>query len=199
MLSTQPGVAAETAPGRPALCFVVEEDFVFRQGFAKELRRNDIDVVEFSSSFRLMGSVEEQNPDIVFINLNSAAPHECMRAFLALKECNYPGAVQLFGHCEQKILDGFNGVGAACSLTTLPPIAKPLKFATVHRIIQEQCHHAPVRASLNDALTRDLIRFLYQPKFDLKTRTMIGVEAVARIAHRTAGIADAGPLPEGSR
>ena len=192
MLSVQPGSASETALGRPALCFIVEEDFVFRQGFAKELRRNDIDVVEFSSSSRLMDMVEEQNPDIVFINLNSAAPHECVRAFLALKECNYSGAVQLFGQCEQKILNGFNGVGAACSLTMLPPIPKPLKFAMVQRIIQEQCHHAPaavrVRASLNDALTRDLVRFLYQPKFDLKTRTMVGVETVARVAHPQLGL-----------
>jgi PleD family two-component response regulator len=100
-------VAAEATPGRqmtgrPPLCFVVEEDFVFRQGFGKELRRQNIDVVEFSNSSRLMDMVEEQNPDIVFINLNGTAPHECVRAFLALKECGYPGAVQLFGHCEKK-------------------------------------------------------------------------------------------------
>jgi EAL domain-containing protein (putative c-di-GMP-specific phosphodiesterase class I) len=191
------GVAAEMTPGRPtsgrpALCFVVEEDFVFRQGFAKELRRQDIYVVELSSSSRLMDMVEEQNPDIVFINLNSAAPHECVRAFLALKECNYSGAVQLFGQCEQKILDGFNGVGAACSLAMLPPIPKPIKFPTVHRIIQDQCNHAPAAVpggvSLKDALARSLIKFLYQPKFDLKTKTMIGVEAVARVAHPELGL-----------
>jgi len=190
-------VAAEVTPGRPKagpppLCFVVEEDFVFRQGFAKELRRQNIDVVEFSNSSRLMDMVEEQNPDIVFINLNSAAPYECVRTFLALKECSYSGAVQLFGHCEQKILDGFNGAGAACSLAMLPPIVKPIKFSAVHRIIQDQCRYenvaVPGRVSLKDAVEKDQIRFLYQPKFDLKTRTMIGVEAVARVAHPELGL-----------
>jgi EAL domain-containing protein (putative c-di-GMP-specific phosphodiesterase class I) len=195
--NTHEAVADEVTPGnpmagRPPLCFVVEEDFVFRQGFGKELRRQDIDVVEFSNSSRLMDMVEDQNPDIVFINLNSAAPHECVRAFLALKECDYSGAVQLFGHCEQKILDGFNGVGAACSLAMLPPIPKPIKFSAVHRIIKDQCRYelvaAPGRVSLKDAVAKDLIRFLYQPKFDLKTRTMIGVEVVARVVHPDMGL-----------
>jgi hypothetical protein len=44
--------------------------------------------------------VDDQNPDIVLINVVGGAPHESMRALLALKECRYGGAVQLFGNCE---------------------------------------------------------------------------------------------------
>ena len=73
----------------------MDDDFAFRQGIAKELRRDDIDVVEFSTSARFVDMIDDQNPDIVFLNLNSAAPHECVRALLALKECDYSGAVQL--------------------------------------------------------------------------------------------------------
>ena len=93
------------------LCFIVDDDFAFRRDLAKELRRENADTVEFSNSSRFIDFVDNQNPDIVLINLHSAAPHECVRALLALKECRYSGAVQLYGHCEPKTLESFNKIG----------------------------------------------------------------------------------------
>jgi len=183
--------------GRSAnpLCFLIDEDFVFRNDLAKQLRRDGIDVVDFSDSSRIVDMVDDQSPDIVFINLNGPAPHECIRTLLALKECEYPGIVQLFGRCEMTLLESLNKVGAGCSLTMLPPIQKPIKAATVHKIILDQKFSATSTAStssggavLSDALLRDLVKFLYQPKFDLKTHTMIGVEVVARVAHPKLGL-----------
>ncbi len=84
------------------LCFIVDDDFAFRHDLAKELRRENVDTVEFSNSSRFIDFVDNQNPDIVLINLHSAAPHECVRALLALKECRYSGAVQLSGTASRK-------------------------------------------------------------------------------------------------
>ena len=102
--------------GLAPLCFIVDEDFGLRQEVAKELRRQAIDVVEFSNSSRLLGMVDDQNPDIVLINVVGAAPHESMRALLALRECRYGGAVQLFGNCELKFLESFKLTGLDCGL-----------------------------------------------------------------------------------
>ena len=193
MVNAQTTVARPPEPGASAntLCFLLDEDFVFRKDFAKELRRRDIDVVEFSDSTRFVEMVDDQSPDIVFINLNTAAPHQCVRALLALKECRYPGAVQLFGHCDRRVLESFNTIGVDCSLKMLPPITKPIKFATAHQIILDQKLGAPKAASsgisLIDALAKNLITFMYQPELDLKTNMMVGVEVVARVAHPTLG------------
>src|ERR1700722_9439914 len=106
MASSQKLIAADNKPDRSAnpLCFIMEEDFVFRQGLARELRQSGVDIVEFSESSRLTDMVEDQNPDLVLLNLDRTAPHECVRALAALKDGRYSGAVQLFGQCDARLL-----------------------------------------------------------------------------------------------
>ena len=178
--------------GSAPLCFIVDEDFGLRQELSKELRRQAVDVVEFSNSSRLLGMVDDQNPDIVLINVVGGAPHESMRALLALKECRYGGAVQLFGNCEPKFLESLKVTGLDCGLKMLPPLRMPIKVATLHGIIREQKLGAPVvkggGISLKDALARQIVTFLYQPKIDLKAGIVIGAEVVARIADPQFGI-----------
>jgi len=174
------------------LCFIVDEDFVFRQDLAKELRRSDIDTVEFSNSARFMDMIDDQNPDIVLVNLNNAAPHECVRALLALKECRYSGAVQLFGNCDPKMLESFKTIGVDGSLAMLPPLRKPIKVAAIHGIIRDRKLSATPApsggVSLKDALAKKMVKFFYQPKLDLKTTAIVGAEVVARVVHPQLGL-----------
>src|SRR6516225_7801235 len=178
--------------GAAPLCFIVDEDFGLRQELSKELRRQAVDVVEFSNSSRLLGMVDDQNPDIVLLNVVGGAPHESMRALLALKECRYGGAVQLFGNCEPKFLESLKVTGLDCGLKMLPPLRMPIKVATLNGIIREQRLGAPVTKgggiSLKDALARRTVTFLYQPKIDLKAGAVTGAEVVARIADPQFGI-----------
>jgi EAL domain-containing protein (putative c-di-GMP-specific phosphodiesterase class I) len=194
MASSQTLIAADNKPDRSAnpLCFIVEEDFVFRQGLARELQQLGVDIVGLSESSRLTDMVDDQNPDIVLINLDRTAPHECVRALSALKDCRYSGAVQLFGQCEPRLLESLSILGDDYSLTMLAPLQKPIKVATIHNIILGRKQNAaPAPASgipLAEALKKDLVKFLYQPQFDLKTKLMIGLEAVARVAHPELGL-----------
>ncbi len=176
-----------------SLCFIMDKDFVFRQGLATELRRTGIDVVELSATSRLPDMVENQNPDIVLVNVDRLAPHECVRTLLALKECSYGGAVQLFGNCDLAALDSLNLVGADCALAMLQPLQKPIKAATLHRIISDRKLGSLPTSSggitLSEALARDLVTFLYQPKFDLKAKNLVvGAEAMARVNHPAFGL-----------
>jgi EAL domain-containing protein (putative c-di-GMP-specific phosphodiesterase class I) len=171
------------------LCFLLDEEFGFRRGLAKELRRHEIEVVEFSNSSRFLDMVGDQKPDIVFINLNSAAPRECVRALMALKQCGYSGDVQLFGYCDERILEEFKGIGSDCSLTMLPPLGKPIKLATLLQIVRTRRFGSATvpSISLNDALAGNLVKFLYQPKLDLRTNAMTGAEMFARVVHPKLG------------
>ena len=138
-----------------------------------------------------MDMVDEEDPDIVFLAQNSAAPHECVRALMALKECGYSGVVQLFGRAEMVLLESLQTIGSHCSLRTLPPIRKPIMATTIYKIVLDQKLRVPSTTSdgflLSDALVRNSVKFLYQPKFELKTNTMVGVEVVARVAHPQLG------------
>jgi EAL domain-containing protein (putative c-di-GMP-specific phosphodiesterase class I) len=170
----------------------MDEDFAFRQDLAKELRRQDIDVVEFSNSARFLDMIDDQNPDIVLIHVNTAAPHECVRALLALRECRYSGAVQLFGQCEPRMLESFKTIGLDNSLAMLSPLQKPIKVTTLHRIIRDRGLGAvpsqSASVSLKEALAKQLLTFFYQPKLCLQTSEIVGAEVVARIAHPEVGI-----------
>jgi len=194
MLPTPAHASGSTKPGRSAnaLCFLLDDEISFRRHLAGELRLCGIDVVEFSNSTRFAEMVEDQNPDIVFLNFNIARPHEYIRALLALKECTYTGAVQTFGQSDSTMLDNFNVVGTDCSLKMLPAIRKPVKVANIQRVILDEKLASGAKAaggiSLSAALAKDLVKFLYQPKFDIKKNTIVGAEIVARVVDPEHGV-----------
>jgi EAL domain-containing protein (putative c-di-GMP-specific phosphodiesterase class I) len=195
-MSGNPKTTESSVPAAAAvnsLCFIIDKDFVFRQGLATELRRTGIDIVELSAIARLLEMVENQNPDMVLIGVDRSAPHETIRALLVLKDCSYKGVVQLFGSGDLASLDSLNLVGGDCALTMLEPLQKPIKAATLHRIIRERKLGSLVPSSegitLAEALARDLITFLYQPKFDLKAKNLVvGAESSARVNHPRLGL-----------
>jgi EAL domain-containing protein (putative c-di-GMP-specific phosphodiesterase class I) len=177
---------------RTALCFVVDSDFGFLQGFCKQLRTAGVDAVELLSSARLAQNVDDHHPELVFVDVNPAAPHDCARALMALKDCRYGGRVQLMGRCEPPFMEGFRKLGTDSLLSMLPPLQKPINFSLVRKTILDQkltSRAVPEPGlSLKTALASDFITFWYQPKVNLTKRRVVGAEAFARIAHPQHGI-----------
>src|ERR1700686_5236031 len=126
------------AAARNALCFVVDTDFGYLQGFSKSLRGLGVNTVEFVNSARLGESVENHNPNIVFINLSATDPYDCARALFSLKECRFGGRVQLFGRCEPVFLESFRKIGNDAALTMLPVLQKPIDFTRVRKLVKEK-------------------------------------------------------------
>jgi len=189
LLDERPVAAAERTT---ALCFVVDPDFGFLQNFCKQLRAAGVDAVELLNSARLAENVDEHSPDMVFIDVNPSNPHDCARALIALKECQYGGRVQLVGRCEIGFLESFRKLGSDSMLAMLPALQKPLNFSDVRKtILAQKLNSRPVPApglTLRSALASDYVTFWYQPKVDLLKRRVVGAEAFARIAHPQHGI-----------
>jgi EAL domain-containing protein (putative c-di-GMP-specific phosphodiesterase class I) len=189
LAQTKPAAAAGA---RHALCFVVDTDFGFLQGFAKSLRGLGVNAVEFVNSARLGWNVENHNPDIVFINLNAADPYDCTRALFSLWECKYSGRVQLFGRCEPAFLEAFRKIGNDASLAMLPVLQKPIDFAAVRKIVQVQKLNAepvsPPDLSLKKAIAGNWLSFLYQPQVDLKRKMVVSAETFVRVSHPQHGL-----------
>jgi EAL domain-containing protein (putative c-di-GMP-specific phosphodiesterase class I) len=191
----QPAVQAQKSDGsRPniVLCFIIDEDFAYRRELANAVRRGGISVVEFSNSSRLMDMIDEQNPDMVILNVNGGAPHECVRTLWTLRQCGYAGVVQLIGSCDPRLLDSFKIVGLDAALEMLPPLRKPITIANLNNIVRHRnvnvAQKPQARVSLKEALAKKIITFLYQPKFDFGTGTVIGAEVVARVVHPQLGM-----------
>jgi EAL domain-containing protein (putative c-di-GMP-specific phosphodiesterase class I) len=183
----------ESAAGaRPSLCFVVDTDFGYLHDFSKSLRGLGVNTVEFVNSARLGENVDNHNPDIVFVNVNAADPYDCARALLSLKDCRFGGRVQLIGRCDPVFLESFRKIGNDASLTMLPVLQKPVDFAAVRKIVQEQKLNtelvSPPDLSLKKAIASNWINFLYQPQVDLKKKMVVGAEAFVRVAHPQHGL-----------
>jgi EAL domain-containing protein (putative c-di-GMP-specific phosphodiesterase class I) len=175
-----------------SLCFVVDTDFGYLQGFSKSLRGLGVNTVEFVNSARLSENVENHNPDIVFINLNAADPYDCTRALFALRECRFNGRVQLMGRCEPSFLESFRKIGTDASLSMLSVLQKPIDLNAVRRIVQEQKLNtelvSPPDMSLKKAIASNWLSFLYQPQLDLRHNMVVGAEAFVRVCHPQYGL-----------
>ncbi len=174
------------------LCFLVDAESDFRQDFSKLLRGLGVETVEFADSKRLVENIDNQNPDIIFINLNSASPYDCVRALMSLRESSYAGRVQLIGGCDTAFLENFRKIGIDSSLKMLPVLQKPIEHSTIRQIARN-CELGgppvpPPKLSLAEALTNDWIEFWYQPKIDFKRVQVIGAEAIARFCHPEFGV-----------
>jgi EAL domain-containing protein (putative c-di-GMP-specific phosphodiesterase class I) len=180
------------AGARPSLCFVVDTDFGYLQGFSKSLRGLGVNTVEFVNSARLGENVENHDPDIVFINLNATDPYDCTRALFSLKEIKFGGRVQLFGRCEPAFLEGFRKIGNDASLAMLPPLQKPIDLAAVRKIVQAQKLNtepvSPPDQSLKKAIASNWISFLYQPQLNLKKNMVVSAETFVRVTHPQHGV-----------
>lgn len=167
-----------------------------RQDLAGLLRDLGVETVEFSNSGRLVEHVDDQDPDIVFINLNAAAPYDCVRAILSLRECGYTGDVQIVGRGQTSFLESFHKIGVDSSLKMLPVLQKPIELSTIRRIVHAHGFSGtpvpPPELSLEEALANDWIKFWFQPKIEFKTDRIVGAEAVARIEHPQYGILSPG-------
>jgi EAL domain-containing protein (putative c-di-GMP-specific phosphodiesterase class I) len=171
---------------------VVDTDFGCLHEFAKSLRGFGLDTAEFVNSKRVGENVENHNPDIIFVALNAADPHDCARALFALKDCRFGGRVQLFGKCEPAFLESFRKIGSEASLKMLPPLQKPIDFTAIRKVIHEQKLTTEAVSqpdlSLKKAIASNWITFLYQPQLDLRTKMVVSAEAFVRVSHPQHGL-----------
>jgi EAL domain-containing protein (putative c-di-GMP-specific phosphodiesterase class I) len=180
-------------------CFVVDKEEAHRHYISLALQTHGIETTLFPRATLLREGLSRRTPDLIFIDVSSSS-NDAADSLRALAERSYRGLVQLMS------ADGTPpGVSDACrstSLRILPVVQKPVDRTVIKRIVQEQglgCAPAAVdRASLDEALRKNLVEFWYQPKIDLRKKQLAGVELFARIRHPERGILLPGSFMEGA-
>jgi EAL domain-containing protein (putative c-di-GMP-specific phosphodiesterase class I) len=186
-----------------SLCFVIDPEAIFRTEFSSRLRDAGVEIFEFSNSARLLESLDGLTPDVIFIHLNANDPFDCTRALTSLAHSSFGGRVQLIGRCESTFFESIQKLGQHLSLTILPPMKKPVNFSEVRKLIRQQKLVREAVATgdmtLSDALARNWIEFWYQPKVDLRNKTIVGAESLLRLIHPMHGVIPPGNFLIGSR
>ena len=183
--------AADGAPARVPVCFVVDEEQSIRHFLSLILHGGGVDTEEFSDGASMRQAIARRNPELIFLNVGLESS-EAIETVVALGKRGYFGFVQLMSSRGSAVLEHVKSVGEQHRLQMLPVIKKPFETAAIVAIIQQLKlgHAAPVaaRVGLDEALKQGWIEFWCQPKIDLRRKQLAGVEIYARCRHPQSGV-----------
>lgn len=156
-----------------------------------------------------VAALERGHPDIVFLDI-ALEGSDAIDVLRALGERRYAGVVQLMSGSNTDLLDDVRRIGARHGLVMRPPLQKPFRTEAVRQVVtsahfdgqpETTVTFSPtVRLGLDELLAKDWLELWYQPKIDLRTKTMVGAEGLIRCRHPIHGVlAPDSFLPDASR
>ena len=103
----------------------------------------------------------------------------------------FPGKVLLFGGRSAPALTRAHEHGERLGLTMLAPLGTPFREGDLGQILGGFLPIAPapdIGVDVDEALSNGWIELWYQPKFDTRSLTLQGAEALVRVRHPTWGL-----------
>ena len=110
------------------------------------------------------------------------------------------GIVQLMSGSNIELLEDVRRVGARHGLNMRPPLTKPFRAESIRHIITSAhlAESAPTVVGLDEALAEGWLELWYQPKIDLRTKSLAGAEGLIRCRHPVHGILSPGSFLPGA-
>ena len=178
---------------------IVDDDRLIHEFVALGLDNLGIyDVLKAENGDEALRYVEEHlnTIDVIFCDLNM--PHMDGLEFLRhLSNRNYAGAIILMSGEDVRILKTAANLAKAHKLKVLGSLEKPLKLDSFKDILSElkttvdtkkvNMVQAVSENDLREALKYDQFNMVYQPKIDMQSNHVVGVEALARWQHPSKG------------
>jgi EAL domain-containing protein (putative c-di-GMP-specific phosphodiesterase class I) len=116
---------------------------------------------------------------------------DAIDAVFTLAERKYNGTVQFTAETGTATIEGVMRAAERHGLRILPPIARPFDNEQIKTVLQEQktaaLQSGPSKITLEEALKHNWIDFWYQPKINLRNKSLIGVESFVRLFHPQIG------------
>jgi EAL domain-containing protein (putative c-di-GMP-specific phosphodiesterase class I) len=190
----------------PPLAFIVEDEPGIRQIICYSLHNFGIQTNEFEAAQAALDAMKLQTPDLFFLDV-SLKGSDAIDVIRGLAQHTYPGTVQLMSGKDPALLEEIRRVGERHSLRMLKPLQKPFRPEAIRNIVRERLSEhviAPAQAteaapktiatapsaapSLDEFMRLKTLELWYQPKIDLKQRSLVGVEGLVRGCHPELGI-----------
>lgn len=127
--------------------------------------------------------LDETSPAVVVLDLQ-IPDVDGLELLHELGERHCRARIVLLSGADSRILDSARRLGDELGLAMAPPIQKPIRAAALSQALAElgksfRCDLTA--ASLAQAMSEDRLFLLYQPKVEVKTGRMVGVEALVRL------------------
>ncbi|MGH2340662.1 EAL domain-containing protein [Segnochrobactraceae bacterium EtOH-i3] len=133
-------------------------------------------------------------PDLVIMDL-AIGDRDAIDLIRFLDLQNYRGPVVLVSGRPEALMRQVQLVGERHGLHMLPMLRKPFRVEDVRRVLVKGNLIAIDQldaVQIGQALEENRFRLWYQPKIDLASRTLIGVEALLRLDHPEFGLLSPG-------
>jgi EAL domain-containing protein (putative c-di-GMP-specific phosphodiesterase class I) len=150
----------------------------------------------FQDEIAFLTTVKRAPPDVIFLDL--ALGHtDAVEMLHRLATIKYAGSVALMSGRDSQTLAEVRKIGLGCNLAMLPTLHKPFLLADLEQLLATQpvCEPAKRRdtdnqlsVDLGEAMERGWLELWYQAKVDLKTLSVCGAEALARVRHPHKGV-----------
>jgi EAL domain-containing protein (putative c-di-GMP-specific phosphodiesterase class I) len=213
------GASVERAPAAvaPLLCFVIEDEPGIRQVITYSLHDFGITTKEFDAAPAVLRALQHRTPQLCFLDV-SLQGSDAIDVIRGLALHKYRGPVQLMSGKDPALLEEIRLIGERHALHMLPVLTKPFRAEAVRKIIHDHCgdrlqpaaHASPGTApaiapvarpafDLGQLLREQRLQLWYQPKINLKLRSLVGAEGLVRGVHPEHGIIPPGAfLPNAS-
>lgn len=186
-------------------CAVVEDNDGLRALMARTLTRLGCEASSFESAGSFQAASAGATPDIVLLDVN-LPDGDAIDVIRFLKEIRFGGVLQLVSGMRADLLANIRQIAERNGLRTLPPLSKPFSVQDIEDVLGRHAglglswaasapaagvavvFEADAAISVDTALRGGWLLFHYQPKVDLRTGRLVGLEALARVNHPDLGL-----------
>jgi EAL domain-containing protein (putative c-di-GMP-specific phosphodiesterase class I)/CheY-like chemotaxis protein len=212
----EPSAPKIAATNSPPVAFIVDDEPGIRQIVCYTLHNFGIRTNEFEGAAPALEALKSQSPDLVFLDVTLKGS-DAIDVIRGLAQSQFRGTVQLMSGKDLSLLEEIRRVGERHALRMLPVLQKPFRPEAVRRIVRDHLSDhvlpgatptaapPPAAASLinsptlDELMKKNSLELWYQPKIDLKHRSLVGVEGLIRGHHVEQGIIPPGAfLPNAS-
>ena len=214
-MSTSPSADAAGKPDIAGLRFLLVDDEPFVLNLTKRVlnKLGARDVTAISDGREALDMIDRGDvvPDVILCDLNMPIM-DGVEFLRHLGERKVTSAIVLVSGEDQRILQTAESLAKSHDLYVLGAIKKPIRLQALEALLgaYDRSRTAlPVRgieqpiteAELTEGIASDAVTLVFQPKVAVRSKQVIGVEALARWRHPTRGILGPGafiPLAEES-
>jgi EAL domain-containing protein (putative c-di-GMP-specific phosphodiesterase class I) len=183
-------VPPQQQAARPVV-FAVETDPSCTETLLSAAINSRIRCEIFENSAAVVDGLSRSTPDLILLDVTSEGAN-AIEVLHALSQCAYPGILQLMSQRGVAMVGPILQLAQLHSLKVLPPLTKPIAEAPLKGVLDDlsstvsQSKLPQIR--LDDAIRNGWVQFWYQPKIDLRAKTLFGVEAFIRLFHPHKGL-----------
>jgi EAL domain-containing protein (putative c-di-GMP-specific phosphodiesterase class I)/ActR/RegA family two-component response regulator len=182
---------ADGADGAAPRCFIVDQEDAARKLIASTLTDVGIAVEQFRDVREMLAAFTVARAQVIFVDLG-ASGNAAVEAIQTFADMGIDCPIQLMSGLNAVLVEGIRKAGQDFGLTMLPAMAKPLRTNAIREVAKElglrRDRLSSVHVSLSEAIANNWLEVWYQPKIDLKKRTLFGAEAYVRIRHPEHGV-----------